>query len=88
MPRVVAIGYPFGRPIGQVNDRSGQRAVLMDALNFLVSAEAPGEVRHLPYQWPEAPQDTQWHPPVISPVVKLFLGQIKKAGAKKRDAGA
>jgi hypothetical protein len=88
MPRVAAIEYPYGRPIGEVNDVEGQRAVLLDTIRFMQQAEKPGEVCHLPYEWPEAPQDANWHPPEISPAVKLFLGEIRKAGAKKRNRPA
>ena len=49
MPRVAAIEYPYGRPVGQVNDVEGQRMVLREALSFMEKAENPGEVRHLPF---------------------------------------
>ena len=84
MPRIAAIEYPFGRPIGQPNDPEGQRKVLLEALQVLDSARSPGQVSHLDFTWPEAPKDTKWHPPEISPIVKLFLDEIKKAGAEAR----
>jgi hypothetical protein len=84
MPRVAAIEYPYGRPVGQPNDKEGQRNVLVKALSVLQNAQLPGQVVHLPFTWPKAPQDTQWHPPEISPIVKLFLEEIKKAGAEAR----
>ena len=88
MPRVAAIEYPYGRPVGQVNDVEGQRMVLREALSFMEKAENPGEVRHLPFTWPEKPKLTKWQPPEISPIVKLFLDEIKKAGAaaKKKES--
>jgi hypothetical protein len=85
MPRVAGIEYPYGRPVGEVNDQDGQKAVLMETLRFMEGAESPGEIKNLPFTWPEEPKDTQWHPPEISPIVKLFLGEIKKAGSKKRE---
>jgi hypothetical protein len=44
-------------------------------------ADNPAEVCHLPFTWPEDPKLTKWHPPEISPIVKLHLAEIKKAGA-------
>jgi hypothetical protein len=83
-PRVAAIEYPYGRTIGQAGDREGQRNVLIEALNVLDKAQRPGQVFHLPFNWPEDPKDTKWHPPEISPIVKVFLDEIKKAGANAR----
>jgi len=84
IPRVAAIEYPYGRPVGQVNDDEGQRKVLLEALSVLEKAQDPGQVFHLPFEWPEEPKDTKWHPPVASPIIKLFLEEIKKAGADAR----
>lgn len=84
MPRVAAIEYPFGRPIGQVKDREGQRRVLTQTLSVLKNAQKPGQVFNLPFTWPEDPKNTKWHPPEISPLVKLLLEEIKKAGADSR----
>ena len=77
IPRSVAVAYPFGRLLGEVNDRPGQRRVLLETLSMLEEAARPGEVRHLPLVWPEAPQKTEWHPPHISPIIKANLDQIK-----------
>lgn len=85
IPRVAAIEYPYGRPVGQVHDRDGQRAVLLKALSVLENAEEPGQIFHLPFTWPEEPKDTDWHPPEISPIIKLYLDEIKKAGAEARQ---
>ncbi|MGD8522993.1 MAG: hypothetical protein PVF56_17725 [Desulfobacterales bacterium] len=84
MPRVAAIEYPFGRPIGQVNDHEGQRSVLTQTLSVLENAQKPGQVFNLPFTWPEDPKKTSWHPPEISPLVKFLLDEIKKAGANAR----
>jgi hypothetical protein len=85
MPRVAAVEYPFGRPVGNVHDRSGQRAVLMEALSFLERATRPGEVFHLPFTWPEEPRKANWQPLEPSPIIRLFLGDIRKA--RKEEAG-
>lgn len=80
-PRTAAVEYPYGRPVGQVHDRQGQRDVLQAALAVFEKAQKPGQIFHLPFTWPEAPKDAKWHPPQISPVVKLFLAEIRKASA-------
>jgi hypothetical protein len=84
IPRVAGIEYPYGRPVGQVNDDEGQRKVLLEALSVLEKAQEPGQVFHLPFEWPEEPRETKWHPPVASPIIKLYLDEIKKAGADAR----
>jgi hypothetical protein len=78
-PRIAAIEYPYGRPIGEVHDRTGQRAVLLEALSVLEKAKDPGKIVHLPFTWPEDPRKTNWHPPEMAPIVKLLLEDIKKA---------
>jgi hypothetical protein len=84
IPRIAAIEYPYGRVVGEVNDAEGQRQVLMEALSILDTAESPGEVVHLPYTWHEDPKETKWHPPEASPIIKMYLEAIKKAGSKAR----
>ena len=79
IPRSAAIEYPYGRPVGQVDDRKGQREVLLAALSCLEQAPKPGEIYHLPYTWPEDPKETHWHPPEMSPIIKMYLDDIKKA---------
>ena len=84
IPRVAAIEYPYGRTVGEVNDSDGQRKVLLAALSFLEKAETPGQICHLPFTWPEEPKHTKWQPPEISPIIKLYLDEIKAFGAKTR----
>lgn len=78
------MAYPYGRPIGQVGDREGQREVLLAALDVLEKAQEPGHIEHLPFVWPEEPKKTDWHPPEMSPIIGMFLDQIK--AARKREA--
>lgn len=78
IPRSAAVAFPFGRLLGDVGDRDGQRRVLRQVLSLLEEAEGPGEVKHLPMVWPEAPEKTAWHPPHISPIIKANLDAIKK----------
>jgi len=83
IPRSAAIGYPFGRLLGQVGDAHGQAQVLLSTLRVLEEAQEPGEIWHLPFTWPEEPKKTAWQPSEMSPVVKRFLGEIKEA--RKRE---
>ena len=85
IPRSAAIEYPYGRPLGQVGDRAGQRAVLLDALSTLEKAEKPGEIRHLPFAWPEEPKETDWHPPERSPLIKVYIKEIKEARRRELE---
>lgn len=85
IPRIAAIEYPYGRPVGEVNDIEGQRNVLLEALSVFEKAREPGQVFHLPFTWPEEAKNTKWHPPEISPIVKLQLEEIKKAGSEARQ---
>lgn len=82
IPRSAAIAYPYGRPLGQVGDRQGQREVLLSALNVLETATEPGTVVHLPFEWPQPPKETAWHPPEMSPIIKAYLDDIKKAAKR------
>jgi hypothetical protein len=84
IPRSAAIEYPYGRPLGQVGDQRGQREVLLQALSILEEAPSPGEIKHLPFTWPEEPKKTDWHPPEMSPLINLYLNDLKEA--RKREA--
>ncbi len=79
IPRSAAIEYPYGRPLGEAGDRRGQKEVLRGALLVLEEAKKPGEVFHLPFTWPEDPKKTEWQPPEMSPMIKFYLEDIKKA---------
>lgn len=70
---MAAIGHPFGRPFGNVGDAETRRAVLRAALHVLATAEVPGRVVHLPFQWPEEPRVTKWGPDEPSPIVAMML---------------
>ena len=51
VPRVLHPRFPYGRPFGAPGNADQQRVLLEDALDLLVSARAPGEIRELPYRW-------------------------------------
>ncbi len=78
VPRTAAIEYPFARPVGDVGDLDDQRDILKQTLDVLVQADTPGFIRHLPNRWPQSPKETKWQPPEISPIIKLYLDEIKK----------
>jgi hypothetical protein len=84
IPRSAAIEFPFGRPVGEVGDTAGQRKVLLETLSVLAEAEKPGEIRHLSFTWPESPKETKWQPPDMSPIVGLYLDEIKEARRRAR----
>jgi hypothetical protein len=50
---MVAIEYPSGRTVGQPHDADGQIAVLRDVLQAAEEFRKPGQVTHLPYEFPE-----------------------------------
>lgn len=79
VPRTAAIEYPYGRPVGQVGDREGQRKVLLETLSVLENAQKAGETQSLPFTWPEEPKEAKWQPPEMSPLIKLYLDQIRAA---------
>ena len=62
-----------------MGDRESQRKVLLAALSVLEEAKKPGEVFHLPFTWPEEPKKTDWQPLEMSPLIKYYLEDIKKA---------
>jgi len=70
VPRVAAIAYPLGRPLGQPGDREGQMAVLRATLQALEGIERPGSVVHLPFEWPEPPKKARSHAPVPPPIAQ------------------
>jgi hypothetical protein len=83
-PRVAAIDFPFGRPLGQPRDAFTQRAVLSATLDALHDAERPGTVVHLPFAWREPASEVRWHPKEPSPIIQL-LGQDPTLFKRLRD---
>jgi D-proline reductase (dithiol) PrdB len=74
VPRMAAIEYPFGRTLGQPGDRDGQMAVLRATLQALQEIDMPGGVRHLPFEWPEPPDQARARdvapPPIVGYLVR------------------
>jgi D-proline reductase (dithiol) PrdB len=67
-PRIAAIEYPLGRPLGQPGDAAGQMAVLRATLDALEAIRTPGGVVHLPFEWPVPPKQVRNHPPEPPPI--------------------
>jgi len=74
--------------VGQVGDREGQRNVLLKTLEVLEKAKRPGEVWPLPFTWPEEPKKADWQPPEMSPLIKFYLEDIKKARREQEEQAA
>jgi D-proline reductase (dithiol) PrdB len=58
-PRIAAIEYPQGRPCGQPGDVEGQLAILQATLQALTDMDAPGQIEHLAFEWPESPRQAR-----------------------------
>jgi hypothetical protein len=74
--------------VGQVGDKDGQKRVLLSALSILEKAKKPGEVLHLSFTWPEDPKNADWQPPEMSPLIKFYLEDIKKARREQEGQAA
>jgi len=57
-PRAAFLDYPLGHTTGKPNDPVLQRAILLDALDALISLTMPGQVKMLPFRWSE---DQGWY---------------------------
>lgn len=71
-PRVAAIGYPLGRPFGRPGDAEGQKDVLRAALRVLQTADTPGTVVDLPFEWPEPPSKVKSSSSAEAPIATLL----------------
>jgi hypothetical protein len=72
VPRIAAIEHPFGQNIGCAGDCDTQLAVLRTTLKALEEIQTPGEIVHLPFEWPESAE--AGHPETPPPIV----GYLKK----------
>lgn len=84
MPRVAAIEHPFGRPFGDVDAIERQREVLLASLDWGREATRPGQIKHLPFRWHEAPEDTKWHPAEPSPLIAMMQARRAKRAEPKK----
>lgn len=72
VPRIAAIEYPLGRTLGQPCDAAGQMAVLEATLQALERIQTPGEIVHLPFEWPETPKEVRNDPPEQPPIARYL----------------
>ncbi len=72
VPRIAAIEYPLGRTLGQPCDTDGQMAVLEATLQALEAIRTPGEIVHLPFEWPEPPKAVKNHPAEDPPIARYL----------------
>jgi D-proline reductase (dithiol) PrdB len=70
-PRVAAIEHPGSQPLGPPGDADGQREILAATLDALVSIESPGQIVHLPFQWPKGVR--RGMPRKLPPIAKLLM---------------
>jgi hypothetical protein len=71
-PRVAAIGYPLGHPFGKPGDVTGQTDVLRAALRVLETADTPGAIVDLPFEWPETPAQVKSSSSPEPPIATLL----------------
>jgi D-proline reductase (dithiol) PrdB len=50
-PRALYVRFPIGLTLGGPGEVAKQRVIIEDALEFLETADEPGSLRLLPYQW-------------------------------------
>lgn len=74
-PRVAAIEYPCGAPLGKPGDHAGQSAVLYAALSVAEAASQPGDVVALPFRWPDPPRASRFEPAEPPPIAQLLKRQ-------------
>jgi len=77
-PRVAAIEHPYGMPLGLPGDEAGHLQVLRAAFKALTDIQEPGEIVHLPFEWPLPVSETELDPPEPAPIVEWIMsGKLK-----------
>lgn len=84
MPRVAAIEFPMGRPLGAVGEADLHRRITLDALGLFETAAEPGWVEHLPYEWPQPPAETTWLPDPPPPYLLVIRENWREMIARSR----
>jgi D-proline reductase (dithiol) PrdB len=86
VPRTLAVEFPFAHTLGQPHDTAQQMRVIIQALDVLETAQAPGTIVHSPETWPapqpEALQD--WQPAEPSPVVQVMAPRVREILRQRR----
>jgi hypothetical protein len=80
VPRTLAVEFPFGQPLGRPNDAAMQTRVLLQALDLLEGAPAPGTIVHSTESWPEPTRDAQrvWQPQDPSPIIRELSPRFRE----------
>lgn len=86
VPRTLAVEFPFGHTLGQPHDVAMQRRVILQALEVLETAQAPGTLVHSPEQWPVPLAEAlfDWQPLAPSPIVRVMAPRIRELLQMKR----
>lgn len=56
-PRTLTVRFPFGAPCGNPGNGELHRSVLLEALELLMNARGPGEIRASRHTWRRPPSD-------------------------------
>ena len=81
MPRLAAIEYPLNRTLGKPGDSAGQMAVLRSVLEALAEIDSPGGTVHLPFEWPETPDEVRafrFDPPPIADYLRKHPMDLRR----------
>ncbi|MFT5694379.1 MAG: hypothetical protein ACI9QQ_000353 [Myxococcota bacterium] len=70
-PRIAAIEFPMGRPLGAVGEDTLHREILLAALAVFETAQEPGWVEHLPFRW-QHDDDRDWLPDPPPPYLLMI----------------
>lgn len=85
-PRIVAVEFPFGHPLGHAHDRDEQLRVIRDALRALQEIKQANTVVHLPYEWPDFDYwRTAWHPSEPPPIIQWLRERARQRAEGKHQ---
>ena len=78
-PRVMAVEFPFGHPLGMAGEPKMQLAVVRDAIRVLAEAREPNTIVQLERKWPgdEREWRRRWQPAETSPLIVKYLDEIR-----------
>lgn len=87
VPRTLAVEFPFGHMLGQPGDVAMQRRVVLQALDVLRTAEAPGTIVHSDEVWPVPAVEAMkaWQPVEPSPVIAVLGPQLREMLRGRRN---
>jgi len=85
-PRTLAVEFPFAQTLGRPYDAAQQKRVILQALEILETAEAPGTIVHSSEVWPQAQAEAlqEWQPAEPSPVIRELAPKIRTLLRERR----